>query len=116
MTADGAPSAFRPQNEYGMELETVSTGREAILRIAGDADAAARRLLRFEDVDFACLAEVSQRLREHSDALRGDDDAWWIGSLDQLARAYQRGCSTAGRGWAALARRYTADLRERMAG
>jgi len=98
-----------------MELEALSTGREAILGIAGDADAAARRLLRFEEVDSARLAEVSRRFREHADALPGDgDDAWWIGSLDQLARAYHHGCATAGRQWAGLATRYTADLRERM--
>jgi hypothetical protein len=99
-----------------MELEALPTGCETILGIASDADVAARRLLRFEDVDSARLREVSQRFRAHSDALPGNgDDAWWIASLDQLARAYQHGCATAGRQWAGLAARYTADLRERMA-
>ena len=98
-----------------MELSTELNGRMAILRIAGDAETEARRLLRFEEVDSARLAQVSQRFREHSDALPDDgDDAWWIGSLDQLARAYQHGCATAGRQWAGLAMRYTADVRERM--
>jgi len=99
-----------------MQLETVSAGREAILRIARDADAAARRLLRFEEVDSTRLMEVSESFHEHSEALPANgEDAWWIGSLNQLARAYQHGCATAGRQWAGLAARYAADLRERMA-
>jgi hypothetical protein len=99
-----------------MELDALPTVCETILGIASDADLEARRLLRFEEVDSARLREVSQRFRAHADALPGNgDDAWWIASLDQLARAYQHGCATAGRQWAALAARYTADLRERMA-
>jgi hypothetical protein len=96
-------------------LETASTGREAILRIAREADSAARRLLLFEEVDSTRLMDVSQSFHEYSDALpQGGEDAWWIGSLDQLARAYRHGCATAGRQWAGLATRYAADLRKRM--
>ena len=52
------------------------------------------------------LASIGESAEEHSMKRCYSDPG---------ARAYQHGCATAGRQWAGLAARYTADLRERMA-
>jgi hemerythrin-like domain-containing protein len=51
---------------------------------------------------------VAISLRDHEEGL------WWVRCLNQVAEAYSRGCSAAGRRWAETAVRYASMLREQI--